>query len=306
MVIATDEMEEKDLAQSLSLLIEMNASVIEVNKLVELMMSRAKNGELSTSKGLSFLETKYHMLLSYLINLTYIILKKCSGEQIEGSPSIDRLVEIKTVLEKIKPIDYKLKYQIDKLVRSTGSGAGNDDMDPTKFKANPDAFAAKIDEDDEDEDESDDGEEGDAKDTDKKKLKKGVYVPPKIAALHYDGDDTKLDKIRKAEERSRRQAVSGAILRELKDEFLDTPMEDSLDREKKIDLSNEHKQKIEYEESYLTRLPVSKQDKHRNRQMSTLGTLGDEITSFGGPSAGKKRRAAKEKTKKRFKKKRNF
>ncbi|XP_074110737.1 neuroguidin [Cotesia typhae] len=303
MVIATDEMEEKDLAQSLSLLIEMNASVIEVNKLVELMMSRAKNNELSTSKGLSFLETKYHMLLSYLINLTYIIIKKCSGEQIEGSPSIDRLVEIKTVLEKIKPIDYKLKYQIEKLVRSTMSVG--DDMDPTKFKANPEAFAAKIDDDDEDESENDD-QDGEAKDSDKKKSKKGVYVPPKISAHHYDGDDTKLDKIRKAEERSRRQAVSGAILRELKEEFLETPMEDSLDREKKIDLSNEHKEKIEYEETYMTRLPVSKQEKHRNRQMSTLGTLGDEITSFGGPSGGKKRRAGKEKTKKRFKKKRNF
>ncbi|CAG5102372.1 Similar to ngdn: Neuroguidin (Xenopus tropicalis) [Cotesia congregata] len=296
-------MEEKDLAQSLSLLIEMNASVIEVNKLVELMMSRAKNNELSTSKGLSFLETKYHMLLSYLINLTYIIIKKCSGEQIEGSPSIDRLVEIKTVLEKIKPIDYKLKYQIEKLVRSTMSVG--DDMDPTKFKANPEAFAAKIDDDDEDESESDD-QDGEAKDSDKKKSKKGVYVPPKISAHHYDGDDTKLEKIRKAEERSRRQAVSGAILRELKEEFLETPMEDSLDREKKIDLSNEHKEKIEYEETYMTRLPVSKQEKHRNRQMSTLGTLGDEITSFGGPSAGKKRRVGKEKTKKRFKKKRNF
>lgn len=39
-------------------------------------------------QGLNFLEMKYHMLLSYLINLTYVVLRKCSGRKIEGDPTI--------------------------------------------------------------------------------------------------------------------------------------------------------------------------------------------------------------------------
>lgn len=45
-------------------------------------------------QGLSFLEMKYHMLLSYLINLTYVVLRKCSGKMIEGDPAIGKLKDL--------------------------------------------------------------------------------------------------------------------------------------------------------------------------------------------------------------------
>ena len=177
---AIDEMEQRDLPQAFRLLGEMNANVVQVNQLVDNMLIRVKNGEISTDKGLSFLEMKYHMLLSYLINLTYVVLRKCSGERIEGDPSIDRLVEIRTVLEKIRPIDNKLKYQIDKLVKTAVTGTtGN--SDPSHFRANPDALMGKLDGSDEESDSEDDDNE----DKSKQSRKTGVYVPPKLAAVHY-------------------------------------------------------------------------------------------------------------------------
>jgi hypothetical protein len=36
-----------------------------------------------------------------------------------------------------------------------------------------------------------------------------------------------------------------------------------------------------YEESYFTRLPTTKQERHKARKMTTLGVLGDELTRFG-------------------------
>jgi U3 small nucleolar ribonucleoprotein protein LCP5 len=48
-------------------------------------------------QGISFLEIKYHLLLSYLINLTHMMLQKLTGNKIEGLVDIDRLVEIRTV-----------------------------------------------------------------------------------------------------------------------------------------------------------------------------------------------------------------
>lgn len=102
------------------------------------------------------------------------------------------------------------------------------------------------------------------------------------------------EKIRKAGERARRRAVSNTVLRELKEEYLDAPVEDSQGLgEKRAILVREDKRKTEYEENYMTRLPVTKQEKHRRRQMTTLGTLGDEITTFGESSTktAKKRKA---------------
>ncbi|KAJ8865599.1 hypothetical protein PR048_033119 [Dryococelus australis] len=54
-----------------------------------------------------------------------------------------------------------------------------------------------------------------------------------------------------------------------------------------------------YEETYFTRLPVTKQERHKSRKMTTLGTLGEELTRFGdiralegvaGPSSTPKKR----------------
>ena len=51
------------------------------------------------------------------MNLCYLIGQKCIGKSIEGDLAIERLIEIRTVLEHIRPIDQKLKYQIEKFVK---------------------------------------------------------------------------------------------------------------------------------------------------------------------------------------------
>lgn len=168
-----------DLPQALALLSEMNVSAQHVASLVDNMLQRVRNGELSTDQGLSFLEMKYNMLLSYLINLTYVVLRKCSGEKIEGDPCIDRLVEIRTILEKVRPIDRKLKYQIDKLVKTAATGTNPSDA--STFKANPESLL------DEDDDSTDGNESDDSGKEEKKEHKSGVYVPPKLSAVHYTG-----------------------------------------------------------------------------------------------------------------------
>lgn len=60
--------------------------------------------------------------------------------------------------------------------------------------------------------EDDSSDESDAEDGTNKTKKKskdstGVYVPPKLSAVHYDGDDTKADRTRKQLDRSRKRAL---------------------------------------------------------------------------------------------------
>ncbi|XP_017154029.1 neuroguidin [Drosophila miranda] len=286
---------QQDIPQAIQLLGEMNSNVKQVTDLVEGMLQRVKRGELTTEYGLSFLEVKYHMLLDYLINLTYVVLRKCSGETIEGDPSIERLIEIRTVLEKIRPIDHKLRYQIDKLVKTATTGVSSS-TDPILYKPNPDEMmssAAGADNDDEDED--DDAQEGSDSDEDEdeedeagagaaKKPRKaatagksGVYVPPRIKPVYYDGDEKDADKEKKALDRAKKRAITSSMLQDLKEEYLDAPTEISSGSRAQQILSNAQKEKQEYEETYLMRLPVTKAEKHRQRKLTTLGTLGDEI-----------------------------
>lgn len=82
---------------------------------------------------------KYQVMLSYVTDISSIISKKIKGKSLRNDKSVDRLIENRTVslqifnswelktkisfkvLEKMKPIDKKLKYQIDKLIKTTSA-----------------------------------------------------------------------------------------------------------------------------------------------------------------------------------------
>lgn len=58
----------------------MNNSVTQVTDLVEALLQKVKSGQIPTEHGLSFLTVKYDLLMTYLINLTYVVLRKSSGK----------------------------------------------------------------------------------------------------------------------------------------------------------------------------------------------------------------------------------
>lgn len=267
----------------------MNVNVQQVSQLVDNMLVRVKNGELSTDKGLTFLEMKYQMLLSYLINLTYIVLRKCSGERIESDPSIDRLIEIRTVLEKIRPIDSKLKYQIDKLVKSAVVGAVSED-DPQTYRANPNNLVSKIDNSEEESSETSDVEGK------KEKVKSNIYVPPKLAAVHFD-EVSRTEADKKMKEKSKKQFLNSSVMRELREEYSEAPLEVSSGNHIKQSISKYEQEKTEYEENYLTRLPVTKAEKNRRKKVTTVGMLADEITGTSSQRVARKHKMKSKKGK---------
>lgn len=57
------------------------------------------------------------LLLHYCICILFYALMKIEGRSVEDHPVIKRMIEIRKYIEKIKPIDDRLQYQIDKLIR---------------------------------------------------------------------------------------------------------------------------------------------------------------------------------------------
>lgn len=262
------------------------------------LTKKLKSGELSTDKGLSFLEMKNHTVLSYLISLSGLIQEKIQGHSIQGSPFIDQLVETRTVLEKIRPTDIKLKYKVDKLIRTAVEG--KTESDPLRFRANLDNLSTDRTAEQEENESSE--SEIDIQDPEMKTRRKGekissdgIYRPPRVAPQHFD-EKTGAGGRNEADEKFKKRAFSGTIIRELQEEFLDTPVEiHNMGDAYAKQLSRETKEKQRYEETYMTRLPMTKADRHKERSMSTLGVLGDELTDFSGKgksgAQGKKRKS---------------
>ena len=135
--------------------------------------------------GLDFLDAKNSLLLSYLIDLTANMRRKLlvdAGDRggaaadvgaaaAADSNRIRRLTEMKVCLDKVRGLDKKLRYQIDKLLTAAAAavttggagttsssnfaaagGGGGEDEDPLQFR--PNAAALLNDDDDDDDDDA--------------------------------------------------------------------------------------------------------------------------------------------------------
>lgn len=83
------------------------------------MLEKVRSRQVDTTKhGMTYLEMKYNLLLSYCQFLSFFIVLKMEGRPVKDHPVIDKLIHIKTLLERLRPLDQKLQYQIDKLIRA--------------------------------------------------------------------------------------------------------------------------------------------------------------------------------------------
>ncbi|KAB0380724.1 hypothetical protein FD755_008508 [Muntiacus reevesi] len=218
-----------------------------------------------TEKGLSLLEVKVQLLLMYLMDLSHLILDKASGGSLQGHPAVLRLVEIRTVLEKLHPLDQKLKYQIDKLVKTAVTGSLGEN-DPLRFKPHPSNMMPQ---------EGQSGASG-------KKSGKGTakkYVPPRSVPVHYD--ETEAEREKKRLERAKRRALSSSVIRELKEQDSDAPEEIRDARHPHVTRqSQEDQHRINYEESMMLRLSVSKRERGQRKRANVMSSQLHSLTHF--------------------------
>ena len=247
-----DEQLAKDLPIVTSKLTELNTHVTDATSYVNSLLQRVKNDELPTEDGLSFLEMKHHLLLQYIINLTYSMLVKVDGRHIDGSDVIDRLIEIRVVLEKMRPIDKKLKYQVDKLMKMASTDVSTAEKHPLNFKPNIDMLVSKGDEED---DEEEDGE-GDQREADDNT---GVYVPPKVSAVPYE-EEERSSKKSAQKEKMRQRALNSSLLKDLREEYSEEPEEirDGYRQQRMSKFKEREQERERFEEDNMRRLQQTK------------------------------------------------
>ncbi|KAG6608126.1 Neuroguidin, partial [Cucurbita argyrosperma subsp. sororia] len=260
-----DDRTNREASQLTALLKEMKDGLDTVTNKVQALTAKVKSHELPTSDGISYLDAKYLLLLNYCSSLVYYLLRKAKGFSIEGHPVVRSLVEIRLFLEKIRPIDKKLEYQIQKLTRVSvvakedaivdekESATPQATDDRLKYRPNPDMLVSKS--------------EGIAEDGD------GIYRPPRFAPTTMDEDKSS----RKERNSSRkdletlRRARQSDYMRELMDDMAGKP------EEIKESIGLENREVARYvakmderdrrEEELFTRAPLTKMEKKREKYL---------------------------------------
>ncbi|KAF9603302.1 hypothetical protein IFM89_034651 [Coptis chinensis] len=254
-----------------------------VTNKVQSLITKVKENEFPTVNGFSYLEAKHLLLISYCESIVYYLLRKAKGLEIEGHPVVRSLVEIRLFLEKIRPIDKKLDYQIQKLLRIAGgvgkkveddekeTNASKNNEDLLRYRPNPDMLVKRSDVDTQDGD--------------------GVYRPPKIAPTE---EMSKLEKIALRKDKMLHQkAKQSDFMRGLMDDLEGKPEEvketfgaESRDLKRYRARMDE---RARQEEELFTRAPLTKKEKRREKHLKKSSNglsaltdgFDDEIKTFG-------------------------
>ncbi|KAF6018772.1 NGDN [Bugula neritina] len=296
-----------DIQSSRELISKIKETADKLIERVKGITEQIKTGEFTTKNGISFLDVKNELLGQYNLNIGGVVARKMSGISIEDCEEVDRLVEIRTYIEKSRPIEHKLKYQMEKLLKIAASGGLSND-DPLHLKPNPANMVSKLA--GQGSDNSDSEENADGKNASGEKT--GVYKPPMMSSSHYAEELSRKEREEKLIAKAKRKALSTAMMRELRAEYSEAPEEVREDMNlHRFKQSKEDKHRIAYEEDNFKRVAVSKQEKRRRSQLQTVSSL-DQLTKFGDISAltggssgvaGGKKRKSKSKPKSGHKKK---
>mmetsp|Transcript_15039 Transcript_15039/g.22942 ORF Transcript_15039/g.22942 Transcript_15039/m.22942 type:complete len:369 (-) Transcript_15039:227-1333(-) len=278
--------------------------------LLPAIMEHVESTDFSIGKDCQdFLGVKNSLLLSYIIELTQKLLTQLDAEDQSSGDTI-RLFEMKTILEKIRPLEKKMKYQLDKLLSENNSSefaTEEGQTDPLTFRPNSEAMqeTESISERSEDYEEEtkkiattlDDEDVDDDLLAARKTLKLAVnmdneksngsdlYRAPRLQSTPYPSD-----AVNEAEKQRRlhKKLRASELARTLREQYGEAPDQEDIhggtDYGKQRDaarrLAEMEKEKIEYEEDNLVRLVTSrKQKKERKRLMreesSNLAAISD-------------------------------
>ncbi|XP_058781240.1 uncharacterized protein LOC131655375 [Vicia villosa] len=259
----TDDISEKEASQLAALLKEMKEGLDNVNRKIQTLTAKVK-AQSSTADGFSYLEAKNLLLLNYCQSLVYYLLRKAKGYSIEEHPVVRSIVEIRLFLEKIRPIDKKQQYQIQKVIKASESAASNANEkvpatsskseDVSKYRPNPDGLISKT---------QPTAQEGDGDD---------VYRPPRIAPTSMDMDKSSKQE-RNAIRRDReilKQAKQSDFIRTMVNDMEERPEEirDFMGNSREVDkYVSQQDERSRQEEELFTRVPMTKQERKREKYM---------------------------------------
>ncbi|EME30443.1 leucine zipper factor-like protein [Galdieria sulphuraria] len=260
---------EKDSPELVKLLQDFQEKSGEVFDSLEPVIDKAKNFKNMYSDGMSLLELKYHLLLNYCINIAFFMLLKAQGVTVKDHPVLDQLIELRVIMEKMKPLEEKLQYQIHKLVdlaRGKKENTTTYDKDDEKtLKPKPASLIAF-----DDDSQSDYDYEQDA---DGLEDKKRLYRPPRILptvdakSMHKTHvrqlEDEKLEKV---EEENWKDSYME--LEELPESLHGGLL--SQDTDKLTNLIETEKERQKYEEANFTRLFTEKKEQKLQRKMRSM------------------------------------
>ncbi len=239
-------------------------------------------------------------MLQYCISILFYLLLKSSGKSVKNHPVIGRLVELKVLIEQIRPIDEKMKTQLEKLIKIANSTKVTQELKPNlnNFDVDSDEEGSEdaeeenefnddlesLSDGDEDSDESEvDDPLAKQYDSEEETTTAKFLAKNKTIAVEYD--DSAEKKLSKQKKQIEKKTTANKFIREIRNEFGDEPEEEfSVGAEHKRDVTNKSirilREIEEVEEDNFRRIQMSKRVKKNLLKDADQHKLIDELENL--------------------------
>lgn len=264
-----------------SLISELRTALGEIRGRLGPLIKEVREGELATADGISYLEAKHTLLVHYAAAIMFYLLLKAEGHPVRDHPVVTRLVEIRAYIEKIRPIDKRLQYQIDKLVAAAQKAKSAQDTeepdlqkgqetDAAKFGPRPEVLVASMKDSKNQEDFTEVG---------------GVYKAPRInpVSMDLEENEKRNKRERRREQFGARRAATSTFMQELAAELEGAPEEVRGGDPLGMDTAAAKRERRRLsareavEEELMIRVPLTKEERKRLRAQKRAGLSGKAL-----------------------------
>ncbi|KAJ3868664.1 hypothetical protein EV359DRAFT_60457 [Lentinula novae-zelandiae] len=300
-----------DTQQVCKLLDDMTASMASAREAIESLKTKGPS-YFETKDGISLLSLKHHVLLSYMQSLLLVSTRRALGHSlsIRDPPSepfsslersargagsgdlVDQMIEGRIVLEKVKILEGRMRYQIEKLVKAAQQKEKvADDIinDPLAFRPNPqNLLDTNVDDDDND----NDNDTGVAHGRNGDSNADGIYRPPRVAPMPYMPQTSAKTK------RQQRAPIPTSLASVLHTDGSMPHVESTSGLGNTPSLNNTSsrakylKHLTEFEEEQFGRVMMGKKEARRRVRDEEALALGGGLSGLGEEGKGRRQRTA--------------
>ncbi|KAH7869615.1 uncharacterized protein C8R40DRAFT_1259175 [Lentinula edodes] len=299
-----------DTQQVCKLLDDMTASMASAREAIESLKTKGPS-YFETKDGISLLSLKHHVLLSYMQSLLLVSTRRALGHSlsIRDPPSepfsslersargagsgdlVDQMIEGRIVLEKVKVLEGRMRYQIEKLVKAAqqkGKVEADDIInDPLAFRPNPQNLL------DTNVDDKDNGNDtGVAHSRNGDSNTDGIYRPPRVAPMPYVPQTSAKTK------RQQRAPIPTSLASVLHTDGSMPHVESTSGLGNTPSLNNTSsrakylKHLTEFEEEQFGRVMMGKKEARRRVRDEEALALGGGLSGLGEEGKGRRQRTA--------------
>lgn len=113
---------QKESPEFFGLVEDFKVYMTEIQQKIEPVLTLIEKGKIPVSSADIYVQTKYHLVLNYCVNIAFYLLLKAKRIAVQSHPVVHRLYQYRQLLKQLKPVDKEMTSQLEGILTVVRDG----------------------------------------------------------------------------------------------------------------------------------------------------------------------------------------